>query len=46
MDFREKYTTTAIAEKDKVQLSNDAYAIAEAVDELIKIVKYAGRKYG
>jgi hypothetical protein len=35
MEFKDKYTTTAIAEKDKVVLSSDAYAIGEMIEKLI-----------
>lgn len=34
MEFQQKYTTTAIAEKDKIQLSSDAYAVGEMLSEL------------
>ena len=39
MEFADKYTTTTLAEKDKVQLSPDAYAITEFIDKLIKKIE-------
>lgn len=45
MDFKDKYTTKGkkaadpIKEQGKVELTTDAYALAESIEELTRIIK-------
>ena len=39
MQFKERYTTTIRAEAGKTVLSDDAYAICEAITNLINVVR-------
>jgi len=45
MEFKDKYTSTSekdkIENKNKTVLSDDAYSISEAVDNLIKKIEHA-----
>lgn len=34
MNFTDKYTTFALAEKDKIAISNETYALGEMLQEL------------
>lgn len=44
MSFKEKYTNSKDKEPGKIELSNDAYAIGEGINELIALIRRL--KYG
>lgn len=35
MEFKDKYTTASLGEKDKIVLSQDYYALCEVITDLI-----------
>jgi len=34
MDFKEKYTTDAVVEKEKIEISKEAFAIGEMLEKI------------
>jgi len=41
MEFKDKYTNAKDKEVNKIELTNDAYAITEFIDILIKKIEHA-----
>lgn len=42
MEFSKKYTSKTAAEAGKIQIGDDAFAIGEAIQELIHVIKKGG----
>lgn len=40
MNLKEEYTNTAKQEPDKIELSNDAYAICQFIESLINKIEH------
>jgi hypothetical protein len=43
MNFKDKYTSTALNEKDKIVISNDNYALCEVLEDLRRELSFRMR---